>query len=194
MRVKVEVNTHERSPARPLVQHRFSVGSAWFDGSADVQTFQPEELVPAAPGCRSRTSSERSSVLGPSFSPSSTSAWCTQLRRQLLEIPRSCAIWATFFARSRASSTARWWNSGGAGVASRTPRRMIASVSGASGWAPLTRTKVIAGSRAVQQRSGIAITSSKYSVRSGKSNGVLHERSKSDAFHCFSTDWRGVAS
>ena len=45
MRIKVEVNTHERSPARPLVQHAFDVRSSWFEGRADVQTFQPEELV-----------------------------------------------------------------------------------------------------------------------------------------------------
>jgi hypothetical protein len=45
MRIKVEVNTHERSPARSLARHAFAVGSSWFAGRADVQTFQPEELI-----------------------------------------------------------------------------------------------------------------------------------------------------
>ena len=45
MRIKIEVNTHERSPARSLVRHSFVVDSSWFAGQAEVQTFQPEELV-----------------------------------------------------------------------------------------------------------------------------------------------------
>jgi hypothetical protein len=45
MRIKIEVNTHERSPARPLDRHQFTVSSPWFTGQADVQTFCPEELV-----------------------------------------------------------------------------------------------------------------------------------------------------
>lgn len=45
MRIKIEVNSHERSPARPLVRHPFMVNSPWFAGQADVQTFCPEELV-----------------------------------------------------------------------------------------------------------------------------------------------------
>ncbi len=45
MRIKVEVNTYERSPARPLTRVPFSVRSPWFTGAADVQTFHPAELV-----------------------------------------------------------------------------------------------------------------------------------------------------
>lgn len=45
MRIKIEVNTYERSPARPLARVPFSIDSPWFTGSADVQTFQPAELV-----------------------------------------------------------------------------------------------------------------------------------------------------
>jgi hypothetical protein len=45
MRIKIEVNTYERSPARPLVRVPFSVRSPWFTGTADVQTFHPAELV-----------------------------------------------------------------------------------------------------------------------------------------------------
>ncbi len=45
MRIKVEVNTSERSPARELVRLPFSVGSAWFTSSADVQTFARAELA-----------------------------------------------------------------------------------------------------------------------------------------------------
>lgn len=45
MRIKIEVNTYERSPSQPLTRFAFSVLSPWFDGTADVQTFQPAELV-----------------------------------------------------------------------------------------------------------------------------------------------------
>lgn len=45
MRVKVEVNTFERSPARPLVHARHAVSSEWFTGEAEVQTFDLAELV-----------------------------------------------------------------------------------------------------------------------------------------------------
>lgn len=45
LRIKIEVNTHERSPALPLVRHRHDVDSTWWKGGAPVQTFQPPELV-----------------------------------------------------------------------------------------------------------------------------------------------------
>jgi predicted nucleotidyltransferase component of viral defense system len=45
MRIKVEVNTYERLPARPLARAAFAVTSSWFAGSAEVQTFSPEELM-----------------------------------------------------------------------------------------------------------------------------------------------------
>ena len=45
MRVKVEINTFERSPAVPIVTRPLSVENAWFTGSADVPTFTLEELV-----------------------------------------------------------------------------------------------------------------------------------------------------
>ena len=45
MRVKIEMNTFERSPARPIVSKPYAVDSPWFTGSADVATFVIEELV-----------------------------------------------------------------------------------------------------------------------------------------------------
>lgn len=45
MRIKVEVNTFERSPARDVVRFPFSVESSWFTGDADVLTFDLAELV-----------------------------------------------------------------------------------------------------------------------------------------------------
>lgn len=45
MRVKVEVNTYERSPARDVVLVPFGVESSWFRGHADVATFALPELV-----------------------------------------------------------------------------------------------------------------------------------------------------
>lgn len=45
MRIKVEVNTFERSPARDLVRVPFSVESPWYTGAADVLTFCLAELL-----------------------------------------------------------------------------------------------------------------------------------------------------
>lgn len=45
MRVKVEINTYEKSPARPLIPLPHHVDSPWFTGGAEVLTFEPEELV-----------------------------------------------------------------------------------------------------------------------------------------------------
>lgn len=45
IRVKIEVNTHERSPARELARVAYAVDSPWFRGDADVQTFCLPELV-----------------------------------------------------------------------------------------------------------------------------------------------------
>ncbi len=45
LRIKIEVNTHERSPALPLLHHEHGVQSSWWTASAAVQTFQPAELV-----------------------------------------------------------------------------------------------------------------------------------------------------
>ena len=45
MRVKVEMNTFERSPARPTTTRPLMVDSAWFAGSADIATFEGAELA-----------------------------------------------------------------------------------------------------------------------------------------------------
>jgi predicted nucleotidyltransferase component of viral defense system len=45
MRIKVEMNTFERSPCRDLVRIPHRVESPWFSDSADVVTFSPAELV-----------------------------------------------------------------------------------------------------------------------------------------------------
>lgn len=45
MRVKIEMNTYERSPAHPTTRVPFAIRSPWFEGSADVQSFAVEELV-----------------------------------------------------------------------------------------------------------------------------------------------------
>jgi len=45
IRLKIEINTHERSPALPLIRARHEVASSWWTGAAAVQTFQPAELV-----------------------------------------------------------------------------------------------------------------------------------------------------
>ncbi len=45
MRIKIEVNTFERSPARPLTRIPFHVESPWFIGGAEVLTFALDEVV-----------------------------------------------------------------------------------------------------------------------------------------------------
>ena len=45
LRIKVEVNTHERSPALPLANVPFRVESPWWTGQAQVRTFQLAELI-----------------------------------------------------------------------------------------------------------------------------------------------------
>ena len=45
LRRKIEVNTHERSPALPVVEQPHHVDSSWWTGSAQVRTFQVAELV-----------------------------------------------------------------------------------------------------------------------------------------------------
>lgn len=45
LRIKVEVNTHERSPALPLANVPFRVESPWWTGQAQVWTFQLAELI-----------------------------------------------------------------------------------------------------------------------------------------------------
>ena len=45
LRIKIEVNTHERSPARPVIHAEHRVESTWWAGRARVQTFDPAELV-----------------------------------------------------------------------------------------------------------------------------------------------------
>ena len=45
LQVKIEMNTFERSPARPITTRRAGVDSPWFAGSADVPTFELEELT-----------------------------------------------------------------------------------------------------------------------------------------------------
>jgi len=45
LRLKIEINTHERTSALPLMHQRMAVVSSWWVGEAAVQTFQPAELV-----------------------------------------------------------------------------------------------------------------------------------------------------
>ncbi|MDR0989775.1 MAG: nucleotidyl transferase AbiEii/AbiGii toxin family protein, partial [Propionibacteriaceae bacterium] len=45
IRIKIEVNTHERSPALPTIRLPFQVASAWWNGTVDVPTFQLPELI-----------------------------------------------------------------------------------------------------------------------------------------------------
>jgi len=72
MRIKIEVNTHERSPARELIRHPFTVESAWYEGTADVLTFSARSSSP--PSCERSTSDSRVATFLISGSPSTVSA------------------------------------------------------------------------------------------------------------------------
>ncbi len=45
LRIKIEVNTFERSPALPIAKHEHHVESTWWSGNALVPTFRPAELI-----------------------------------------------------------------------------------------------------------------------------------------------------
>ena len=45
LRIKVEINTYERSPSLSLIRLKHTVDSDWYRGTAQVRTFRPEELI-----------------------------------------------------------------------------------------------------------------------------------------------------
>ena len=45
LRIKIEINTHERSPARPVISMPHVVDSPWWSGQGDIITFTPAELA-----------------------------------------------------------------------------------------------------------------------------------------------------
>lgn len=45
IKVKIEINAHERQFARPLIRLPHAVDSQWFQGAAEVLTFDPTEMV-----------------------------------------------------------------------------------------------------------------------------------------------------
>lgn len=45
LRIKIEVNTHERSPALPLTTKQHHVDTSWWQGRAEIRTFQLAELI-----------------------------------------------------------------------------------------------------------------------------------------------------
>jgi predicted nucleotidyltransferase component of viral defense system len=45
VRIKIEINTYERSPALPYFSKELAVNTEWYSAKAVVRTFQPEELV-----------------------------------------------------------------------------------------------------------------------------------------------------
>ncbi|SMO89989.1 nucleotidyl transferase AbiEii/AbiGii toxin family protein [Fodinibius sediminis] len=45
MRIKIEINTREHINILDLNEERFTVENRWFSGSADIVTYQPEELL-----------------------------------------------------------------------------------------------------------------------------------------------------
>jgi predicted nucleotidyltransferase component of viral defense system len=45
MRIKIEINTYERSPALPLIEVSHIVRTNWFSGEAMIKMFQNEEMV-----------------------------------------------------------------------------------------------------------------------------------------------------
>ena len=44
-KIKIEIDTYERSPMLPLDARRHEVSNSFYSGCADIPTFQPEELI-----------------------------------------------------------------------------------------------------------------------------------------------------
>ena len=44
-KIKIEIDTYERSPMLPLATRRHEVSNPFYNGTANIPTFQPEELV-----------------------------------------------------------------------------------------------------------------------------------------------------
>ncbi len=66
IRIKVEINTYETSPARPLVRIPYTVDSPWWSGQADVQTVRRRSWW--RPSCERSTNAARDATC-------STSGW-----------------------------------------------------------------------------------------------------------------------
>jgi len=45
LRIKIEINTHERTPALPTIRVPFNLATPWWSGNSDVPTFQLAELI-----------------------------------------------------------------------------------------------------------------------------------------------------
>jgi predicted nucleotidyltransferase component of viral defense system len=45
LRIKIEINTYERSPALPYISKEFSINTDWYSAKTAVRTFRPEELI-----------------------------------------------------------------------------------------------------------------------------------------------------
>ena len=45
IRIKIEINTYERTPAMPLVVKLYGIDTEYYHSNANVTTFQPEELI-----------------------------------------------------------------------------------------------------------------------------------------------------
>lgn len=45
IKIKIEINAHEKTFAHPRIRLKHTVASNWFSGSADILTFQVEEMV-----------------------------------------------------------------------------------------------------------------------------------------------------
>lgn len=45
LKIKIEINTHETSPAVPTLRLPFAVETEWFSGRVEVKAFAPEELI-----------------------------------------------------------------------------------------------------------------------------------------------------
>jgi len=45
LKIKIEINTYERTPALPLIVLRHEINTEWYESQSDVRTFQAEELI-----------------------------------------------------------------------------------------------------------------------------------------------------
>lgn len=93
MRVKIEINTYETSPARQHRRTAYGVESGWWSGTADVLTFQPEELVAtklrALFSARKAATSSISGWRSPCSGSTPPGSWRASTRTDLMATPPS---------------------------------------------------------------------------------------------------------
>ncbi|MDR1189646.1 MAG: nucleotidyl transferase AbiEii/AbiGii toxin family protein [Bifidobacteriaceae bacterium] len=108
LRIKIEMNTHERSPALALQSVPFNVESPWWNGTAEVQTFQLAELI--ATKLRALYQRSKGRDLFDMWLVSGTTQMRSRSNPQLRTTPTMPPVWSS--ANSLSGCEGAWWPAG----------------------------------------------------------------------------------